>query len=77
MIINVVSEIRALIFGIANMLIHLELLSRGPLAFNALGLYLRAAFSAGITTALSCEKQGLAVIEISAEETTILIDSCI
>jgi hypothetical protein len=38
---------------------------------------LRATFSASITTALSCEKQGLAVIKISAEETTILIDSFI
>jgi hypothetical protein len=76
-IVDIVCEIRALIFGIANMLVHLEFFTRGPLAFNTLSLYLRTTFSASITTTLSCEKQGLAVIKISAEETTILIDSCI
>jgi hypothetical protein len=76
-IVDIVREIRALILGIANMLVHLKFLSGGPLAFNTLGLHLRAAFSASITTALSCEKQGLAIIKISAEETAILIDSCI
>lgn len=75
MIVYIVSEIRALILGIAYMLVHLEFLIGRPLALNALCLHLRAALSAGITTALSCKKQGLAVIEVSAEETTVLIDS--
>jgi len=76
-IVDIVSEIRAFILGIAYMLVHLKFFRRGPLAFNTLGLHLRAALSASITTALSCEKQGLAVIKISTEETTIFIDSCI
>jgi hypothetical protein len=77
MVVDIVSKIWALIFGVAYMLVHLEFLAWGPLTFYTLSLHLRAAFFASITAALSCEKQGLAVIKISAEETTILINSFI
>ena len=77
MIIHIVCEIGALIFSVAHVLIHLEFLSGRPLALNALGLDLRAALFASISTALSRIKQGQAVVEVSAEEASILIYSCI
>ena len=77
MIIHIVCEIGALIFGVAHVLIHLKFLGGRPLALNALGLDLRAALFASITAALSRIKQGQAVVEVSAEEASILIYSCI